>query len=84
MPECTGMELAKVIRQMEKFVSISIVFLSAETDKDKQLHAMSLGGDDFLSKPIKPEHLISSVTSRVLRLPEAAIHDGQRWVDRAV
>ncbi len=67
MPECTGMELAKVIRQMEKFVSISIVFLSAETDKDKQLHAMSLGGDDFLSKPIKPEHLISSVTSRVLR-----------------
>ena len=67
MPSCSGLELAKVIRQMEKFVSIPIVFLSAETDKDKQLHAMSHGGDDFLAKPIKPEHLISAVSSRVAR-----------------
>ena len=67
MPACTGMELARVIRQMEKFISIPIVFLSAEKDKDKQLHAMSLGGDDFLAKPIKPEHLISAVSSRVSR-----------------
>jgi len=79
MPSCTGMELARVIRQMEKFVSIPIVFLSAETDKDKQLHAMSLGGDDFLAKPIKPEHLISSVSSRVARyqkLRSMMIRDG--------
>lgn len=67
MPECSGLELAKVIRQQERFVSIPIVFLSAETDMDKQLIAMSLGGDDFLTKPIQPEHLISSVTSRVQR-----------------
>jgi len=37
------------------------------TDKDKQLEAMSLGGDDFLAKPIQPHHLITSVTSRVER-----------------
>ena len=79
MPSCTGLELAKVIRQMEKFVSIPIVFLSAETDKDKQLHAMSLGGDDFLAKPIKPEHLISAVSSRVVRyqkLRSMMVRDG--------
>ena len=79
MPSCTGLELAKVIRQMEKFVSVPIVFLSAETDKDKQLHAMSLGGDDFLAKPIKPEHLISAVSSRVVRyqkLRSMMIRDG--------
>jgi diguanylate cyclase (GGDEF)-like protein len=28
---------------------------------------MSLGGDDFLTKPIRPEHLVSSVSSRIER-----------------
>jgi len=67
MPECNGMDLAKVIRQLDAFVSIPIVFLSAENDLDKQLFAMGLGGDDFLTKPIQPQHLISSVTSRIRR-----------------
>lgn len=67
MPECSGLELAKVLRQQECFVSIPIVFLSAETDMEKQLDAMSLGGDDFLTKPIQPGHLVSSVTTRVRR-----------------
>lgn len=67
MPGCNGMELAKVIRQMDAYVSIPIVFLSAEKDVGKQLFAMNLGGDDFLTKPIQPEHLVSSVTSRIRR-----------------
>lgn len=67
MPGCSGMELAKVIRQLDKFVSIPIVFLSGEKDLDKQLAAMDLGGDDFLTKPIQPQHLVASVTSRIRR-----------------
>ncbi len=67
MPEYNGMELAKMIRQKETFVSIPIVFLSSEKDIEKQLTAMSLGGDDFLTKPIKASHLISSVASRIER-----------------
>lgn len=67
MPGCNGMDLAKIIRQLDAFVSIPIVFLSAESDLDKQLFAMGLGADDFLTKPIEPQHLISSVTSRIQR-----------------
>lgn len=67
MPDCTGIELAQMIRQMENFMSVPIVFLSAETDKERQLAALMMGGDDFLIKPIKPEHLIASITSRVER-----------------
>ena len=67
MPQCTGLELAMVIRQQEDFVSIPIVFLSAEKSIDKQLAAMSSGGDDFLEKPIGAEHLISSVNTRAKR-----------------
>ena len=67
MPECTGLELAQVIRQIRTFVSLPIVYLSAETDREKQLSAVGLGGDDFLTKPIKPDHLISAVRSRIER-----------------
>lgn len=67
MPECSGVELAKVIRQLGNFVSTPIVYLSSEDDFDTQLEAMSLGGDDFLVKPIEPQQLVSAVTSRILR-----------------
>lgn len=79
MPECNGMELAKVIRQDEAYVSIPIVFLSVETDLNKQLHAMRQGGDDFLLKPIKPDHLVSVVEMRAERarvLRSLMKHDG--------
>ena len=67
MPGCSGQELATVIRQQELFTSVPIVFLSAESDRNKQLNAMSLGGDDFLTKPIEPQHLVSAVASRAER-----------------
>lgn len=67
MPKCNGMELAKVIRQFPAYASIPIVFLSAETEIERQLDAMSLGGDDFLTKPINPPHLIRSVAIRAER-----------------
>jgi len=67
MPDCSGLELSKVIRQMEAYVSIPIVFLSAEHDLKKQQGAMRIGGDDFLSKPVDPWFLVSAVTSRAQR-----------------
>jgi diguanylate cyclase (GGDEF)-like protein len=67
MPECNGPELAKVIRHNDRYVSVPIIYLSAEDDLDKQLDAMSEGGDDFLTKPIKPRHLIATVRQRAAR-----------------
>lgn len=68
MPGCNGMELAKTIRQIGTSFSIPIVYLSGETDTDKQFHAIRMGGDEFLTKPILPEHLISAVTGRAERM----------------
>jgi diguanylate cyclase (GGDEF)-like protein len=67
MPECTGLELARVIRQENAYLNIPIVFLSAEPDVDRRFAAMSTGADDFQSKPIKDEHLVSVVLSRARR-----------------
>ncbi len=67
MPGASGPELAQVVRQQDAFLSIPIVFLSAETDMGRQREAMSQGGDEFLQKPIQPEHLISAVRTRIIR-----------------
>ena len=64
MPGCNGTELAKVIRQDDRYVSVPIIYLSAEDDVNKQLHAMSLGGDDFLVKPINPRQLLATIHNR--------------------
>ncbi|RJQ77878.1 MAG: diguanylate cyclase [Desulfobacteraceae bacterium] len=68
MPDCNGFELSKVIRQMDTYVSLPIVFLSVETNIEKQFSAMRTGGDDFLTKPIQPEHLIASIGIRAARM----------------
>jgi len=70
MPACTGVELAKAIRQIPAHISLPIVYLSGETDRDEQLRAMGIVGDDFLTKPVLPAHLVSTVRSRIERYRE--------------
>jgi diguanylate cyclase (GGDEF)-like protein len=67
MPACSGPELAALIRMHPGFLGIPIVFLSSEQDHDRQLEAMRQGADDFLTKPIRPEHLVASVQVRAER-----------------
>ena len=64
MPECSGPELAQVIRQDDKWALTPIMFLSTETDLDIQLDSMNLGGEMFMTKPIAPNHLISALTAK--------------------
>lgn len=67
MPDCNGIDLARLIRQDNMYLDVPIVFLSSETDFQKQLDAIESGGDDFLTKPIQPAHLVSALSSRVMR-----------------
>lgn len=67
IPKISGLELAAILRLQPTYESIPIVFLSSEYDKTKQLEAMSLGGDDFITKPVSPEYLVWSVRNRAER-----------------
>ncbi|MGH8109005.1 MAG: EAL domain-containing response regulator [Arenimonas sp.] len=67
MPGANGIELTSLIREQEAFMHTPIVFLSGENDEDRQFDAIDAGGDDFLSKPIRPRYLISAVQNRVRR-----------------
>ncbi|GGP28306.1 diguanylate cyclase domain-containing protein [Silvimonas amylolytica] len=62
MPECSGNEMAHIIRQQPRFDGIPIIFFSTEISRNKQLVARSMGGDDFLVKDTPPEELVAAVT----------------------
>lgn len=79
MPECSGIDLVRMIRLQDDWLSVPVVYLSSEQDIDTQLEAMSKGGDDFLTKPITDRHLLSAVRVRVARarqLSELLARDG--------
>jgi diguanylate cyclase (GGDEF)-like protein len=67
LSDINAADLAKVIRQIDDFVSIPIIFLSNEDDFGKRIEALDLGGDEFLVKPIKASHLMAVVRSRLER-----------------
>ena len=67
MPGCSGLELAQVIRQQSPYIAIPLVFLSSEDREEKQLSAISIGGDAFLTKPVSIAQLVASVSNRAER-----------------
>jgi DNA-binding response OmpR family regulator len=67
MQNCTGAEIANLLRQNNLYLDVPIVFLSSEDNIEKQVNAIETGADYFLTKPIDPDNLISVVTSRAER-----------------
>src|SRR4051812_43320992 len=62
MPGMDGLETAKLIRLRQSSQNTPIIFLSAyETGDMEVLQAYSVGGIDFLLKPIIPEILLYKV-----------------------
>ncbi len=70
MPGCNGRELATIIRQHEKYVSMPIIFMSGRDDVESLLINTGLGIDDYLIKPITGDQLVSVVRSRARRSGE--------------
>lgn len=67
MPDCSGLELARLIRQERRYLAVPIVYLSAETEVHKRLDALEAGADDFILKPVKLNFLYHALSSRIKR-----------------
>ena len=67
LPDLDGMRLTSMIRQMPGQQTLPIVFLSGDPDPERQFEVLDSGADDFLTKPIRPRHLIAAVSNRIRR-----------------
>jgi CheY-like chemotaxis protein/EAL domain-containing protein (putative c-di-GMP-specific phosphodiesterase class I) len=62
-----GLSLTMELRQHAELSVLPIVFISVEQKDETRFRAIQAGGDDFLTKPVRPRILIAEVRSRIKR-----------------
>jgi len=67
MPEMDGFDLYSEVRSHPELISIPFLFLTARTDPEDSLRGRTLGADDYLTKPISRDELVTTIRSRLNR-----------------
>lgn len=67
MPEMDGMEVCNIIRSDAKLAHITVAFLTARGEDYSQVAGFDAGGDDYITKPVKPKVLVSRVKALLRR-----------------
>lgn len=65
MPQVSGIDLCKLIKNSPALQHIPIIFISGAVTSDERIETLEAGGDDFLSKPFHPRELILRVKKRL-------------------
>ena len=75
MPELDGVETCRVLRSRKEFNDTPIAFLTARDEDFSQITALDVGGDDYITKPIKPRVLISRISALLRRSSRSSDDD---------
>ncbi len=65
MPELDGFNVISALRQDPSFAFTPFIFLTAIADRSSLRHAMNLGADDYLSKPVTRKALLEAINARL-------------------
>jgi len=72
MPEMDGIEVCREIREIPELKSVLIAFLTARGEDYSQIAGFEAGGDDYISKPVKPRVLTKRIEALLRRKGEVA------------
>ncbi|MBK8706458.1 MAG: response regulator transcription factor [Saprospiraceae bacterium] len=67
MPKMDGVELCRQLRSRPAFGKTLIAFLTAREEDYSQIAALEGGGDDYITKPIRPRVLLSRIKALLRR-----------------
>lgn len=67
MPGMDGIETCEELRTIPDLENVMIAFLTARSEDYSQIAGFEAGGDDYISKPIKPKVLISRIHALLKR-----------------
>ena len=79
MPEIDGIETCRKLREIEKFQSTFILFLTARVEEYSEVAAFDAGGDDYITKPIKPRALLSRINLFYKR--KSSLYDSKNVIE---
>jgi len=66
LPEIDGLEICRSLRATS---DVPIILLTARTTEHDKLTGLSLGADDYLTKPFSPRELVARVEAVLRRVP---------------
>lgn len=86
MPGISGFDLAKILKNDDSTKDISIIFITALDDATDVEIGFMVGGDDYITKPIRPEELSSRILNQIkkihaLRIIERQHSELQKTID---
>jgi two-component system alkaline phosphatase synthesis response regulator PhoP len=67
MPKMDGVEVCRQLRNNPIFERTIITFLTAREEDYSQIAALDVGGDDYITKPIRPRVFISRIKALLRR-----------------
>jgi two-component system, OmpR family, alkaline phosphatase synthesis response regulator PhoP len=73
LPGIGGLQVCNILR---KESDVPIIMLTAMTTEEDKLTGLSLGADDYVTKPFSPKELAARVRAVLRRLPEEALERG--------
>jgi putative two-component system response regulator len=78
MPIMDGFEFYNVVRDRHEWTTIPFIFLTARSEPADIQVSRNLGADDYLTKPISREELVSTIRSRLNRFRQIQMVQLQR------
>ncbi len=66
MPGVSGFEILQAMRQDEQLRYTPVIVLTAASDPDTKLKALSIGATEFLAKPVDPSELVLRVRNSLV------------------
>lgn len=64
MPEMDGLELCQFVRE---HISCPIIFLTARVTEQDVIKGLSVGGDDYITKPFRVDELLARILAHLRR-----------------
>lgn len=74
MPNMDGIQATFKIREER---NIPIIMLSAKAEDTDKIHGLSIGADDYITKPFHPLELIARVKSQLRRYTQLGTYNGK-------
>ena len=65
MPEMDGFQVLEELHKEPELAVTPFIFLTARTDRSDLRRGMTLGADDYLTKPFTRDELLEAVTTRI-------------------
>lgn len=69
LPDMSGFELMKKMKANQATKDIPVIFLTARTSEDDAVEGLTLGADDYITKPFSPKELIARIRAVMRRSP---------------